>query len=230
MLEGVVGTDFAGGFVVEDFFVVDGGLEPLDTAEVEAKAVDGPHVEDAVFAGVVFFFDPGAKEVVELVQAGDALEVSDEELIADGLEESFDLPFGRSVPDRGVDEDSSNAAASESDFLGGVVGSIIDVDASGDSSFEDGGLEAVDEVWGVVVGVKLSVWDHAGGIVDEANEIGAGGLRIDAEVGADEGVALPKVIGVRFGKGLSTFAGDLGFRPQELEAIDVPSEGVGGDL
>lgn len=230
MLEGVVAADFAGGFVVEDFFVVDGGLEPLDTTEIEAKAVDGAHVEDAVFTGVVFLFDPGAKEVVELLEAGEVLEVADEELVADGFEESFDFSFGRSVPDRGVDEDGADAAASESDFFGGVVGAVINVDPSGDPSFEDRGLEAVDEVGSVVVGVELSVWDHAGGIIDEANEVGPGGLGVATEVGADERVALPEVVGVGLGKGLPTFAGDLGFRTQELEAIDVPTEGVGGDL
>ena len=91
VLEGVVGANFASGLVVEDFFVVDGGLEPLDAAEIEAKAVNGTHVEDAVFASVVVFFNPGAEEIIELLDAVDVLKVADEELIPDGFEESFNF-------------------------------------------------------------------------------------------------------------------------------------------
>ena len=44
ILKGVVGADFAGVFVEEDFFVVDGRLEPLNATEIKAEAVDGAHV------------------------------------------------------------------------------------------------------------------------------------------------------------------------------------------
>jgi hypothetical protein len=109
VVEGVVGADFAGGLEVEEFVVVFGVGESADEVEVESEAVDGFHAEGGVEVLVVGVFDPAGEGFVELAQRGDGAEVADEELFADGAEEAFDLAFGGSVADGGVDEDGAEA-------------------------------------------------------------------------------------------------------------------------
>jgi hypothetical protein len=232
VVEGVVGADFAGAFEEEEFVVVGVVVEAADEVEVEAEAVDGFHAEGAVFAGVVGGFDPLGELVVELVEVVDVAEIADEELVADGAKEAFDFAFGGTISDGGVDEDGAEPRADEAKFFGGVVGTVVDVDGFGDAAFVEGGLEAFEEVGGVICGVKGAVGDDAGGVVDEADEEGFGGVAFVAvgEVGAVHGVGLPEVVGVGFGEGEAGFGCCRITGLEEIEAVDDAAKGVGGDL
>lgn len=130
---------------------------------------------------------------VEFIEVLDLAEVSHEELVTHGAEEPFDFAFCGAVSDGGVDEEGAEAGADEAEFFGGVVGAVVDVYGFGDAAFVEGGLEAVDEVCGVVRGIEGAVGDYAGGVVDEADEKGFGGFAFVAcgDVGAVHGVALP---------------------------------------
>jgi len=143
----------------------DGG-EVADTAEIEAEAVDGLHAEDGVFAEMIGVFYPADELGVESGEPADVTEFSEEELFSDGAEEAFDFAFGGTISNGCVEEDDAEAGADEAEFFGGVVGAVIDVDGFGDAAFVDGGLEAVEEVGGVVGLIEGTVGDDAGGSVD----------------------------------------------------------------
>lgn len=159
--EGVINSDFSRLFEEEEFLVELGVLEEAGEVKVEAEAVDGFHTEGAVLAVVVGVFDPLTKGVVEGFEAGDVGEISYEELVSDGAEEAFDFPFGGSVAHGGVEENGAEAGADLSKLFGFIVASVVGVDGFGDAPFIEGELEAVDEVFGVVGGVELTVWDDA---------------------------------------------------------------------
>ena len=74
--------------------------------------------------------------------------------------------------------------------------------------------------------------DDAGGVVDEADEIGLDGFAAQAgvQIGAVEGVGLPEVVGVGFGKGEAGFGAVVAEGFEEVELFDDATEGVGGDL
>ncbi len=74
--------------------------------------------------------------------------------------------------------------------------------------------------------------DDAGGVVDEADEIGLDGFAAQAgvQIGAVEGVGLPEVVGVGFGKGEAGFGAVVAEGFEEVELFDDSTEGVGGDL
>ena len=152
---------------------------------------------------VVGVLHPAGELGVELGEAADVAEVANEELVAHGAEESLDLAFGGTVSHRGVDEHGAEAGADEGEFLGGVVGAVVHIDGFGQAALVEGGLEAVDEVGGVVGVVEGTVGDDARGVVDEADEKGLDGLATQAgvEIRTVEGVALPDVVGVGFGEG-----------------------------
>ena len=131
-----------------------------------------------------------------------------------------------------MDEDGAEADADGGEFLGGVVGAVVHIDGLGHAAFVEGGLEGVDEAGGVVGRVKGAVGDDAGGVVDEADEIGLDGFAAQAgvQIGAVEGVGLPEVVGVGFGKGEAGFGAVVAEGFEEVELFDDATEGVGGDL
>jgi len=129
-----------------------------------------------------------------------------------------------------VDEDSTDTAACEVDFLRCVIGAVVHIHGARNTTLEDGILEAIDQVGGVVVEVELAMGDNTGGIVNEADKVGFRRLAFDSHEGADEGVALPHIVGVGLGEGSTFFAGDFGIGLEQFEALDVATEGVFGDL
>lgn len=159
-------------------------------------------------------------------------------MVTNGAEEAFDFSFGSAIAHGGVDEDGAEASADLGELFGGVVGAVVGVDGFGDAAFVEGALEAIDEVFAVVGVVEASVGDDAGGVVDEGDEVdlsrcwslrGVGLIEV-AEVGSVEGVDLPEVVGVGFGKGESAFGLVWLFVFEEVVFVDGSTEGVGGDL
>jgi len=110
-----------------------------------------------------------------------------------------------------MNEDCADTTASQRDFFRGIVGAVINIHGPGDASFEDGILKTVDKIDCVIIRIKLAMWDDSGGVIDKANKVCSSRFAFDFNVWADEGVALPEIIGVRFGKCLTTFVGDLRF-------------------
>jgi hypothetical protein len=158
----------------------------------------------AVDALVVGVLQPAGELGVELLgEAADVAEIPDEELVAHGAEEALDFALGGTVSHRSVDEHGAEALADEGELLGGVVGAVVHIHGFGQAALVEGGLEAVDEVGGVVGVVEGAVGDDARGVVDEADEEGLDGLATQAgvEIRTVEGVALPHVVGVGFGEG-----------------------------
>ena len=132
----------------------------------------------------------------------------------------------------GVAEDGAEADADGGEFFRGVVGAVVHIDGLGYAAFVKGGLEGVDEAGGVVGFVKGAVGDDAGGVVDEADEIGFDGFAAQAgvQIGAVEGVGLPEVVGVGLGKGEAGFGAVVAEGGEKIELVDDAAEGVGGDL
>lgn len=84
-------------------------------------------------------------------------EIANEELIPHGAEETLNFAFGGIISNGCVNEDGAESGTDESEFLGYIVGAVIDIDRFGEAAFVKSSLEAVDEVGGVVRGVKGSV-------------------------------------------------------------------------
>ncbi len=228
----VVSADFSGAFKEEEFAIVGVIGDAAYEVEIKAEAVDGFHAEGGVLAYVVGAFDPLGELVIELAQVADVAQVADEELVSNGAEEAFDFSFGGPVSDRCVDEDGAEPGANEAEFLGGVVGAVIDIDGFGDAAFVEGGLEAVDEVDGVVGRIEGTMGDDAGGIVYEADEEGFErfAMKADLQVRAVECVALPEVVGVGFCKCESGFGTGVGGGFEQFVTVDDAPKGVGCDL
>lgn len=160
-LEGVVGANPSGGFEVEKFLVELALVEVSDAPEVESEAVEGAHADGGVFTQVIGVFDPAGEVFVEFLEAGNVIEILVEILISNGAEEAFDFSFGGSIADGGVDEDGAETGADLVELFGGVVGAVIGIDGFWDAAFEEGVLETLDEVLGVVGVEELSVGDDA---------------------------------------------------------------------
>lgn len=234
--EGVVDTDFASGFEVEEFVVEFGVREEAKATDIELEAVDGFHAKGGVFPGVIGVFDPAVEEVIEFFQGADVVEILGEELIAHGAKEAFDFAFGGSIAHGGVDEDGAEAGANLGELFGRIVGAVIGVDGFGDAPFEEGVLEATDEVEGVVFMIETSIGDDARGVIDEGDKKDfatrmVGGVRCAtiAEVGAMKGIDLPEVVGMGFGKSEAALEGVFGLGFEEVEFFDGTPKSIGGD-
>lgn len=231
-LEGVVGAHFSGLFEVEKLLVELALVEVTDAAQVEAEAVEWAHAEGAVISEVVGVFDPVGEVFVEFLQTGNVIKVLDEVLVADGAEEAFDLAFGSSVADGGVDEDGAEAGADLAELFGGVICPVVSVDRLWDPALIKGTLEAIDEVLGVIGIEELPVGDDAGGVIDEGDEEDLNGSVVawEAEVGSVKGVALPEVVGVGLGEGEPPFGqvGRVGL--EQVVFVDGASKGIDRDL
>lgn len=234
--KGVVDADFARGFEVEKFVIEFGVREEEEATDVELEAVDGLHAKGGVLPGMIGVFDPAVEEVVEFFQGADVVEILGKELVAHGAEEAFDFTFGGSIPHGGVDEDGAEAGANLGELFGRIVGAVIGVDGFGDAAFEEGVLEATDEVEGVVFVIEAGIGDDARGVIDEGDKkdfatrmVGGVGCATIAEVGAMKGIDLPEVVGMGFGKSEAAFGGVFVFGLEEIEFFDGSSEGVGCD-
>ena len=86
---------------------------------------------------------------------------------------------------------------------------------------------------GGIRSVELAVWYDAGGVVDEAYQVGLAWFGIDVQVGAVQGVGLPHVVGMGFGECQAGFfdraLGQSVDVVEQPECVDVTAKGVGGD-
>ena len=229
--ESVVGAHFAGAFEQEEFAAKRAGGEVTDAAEVQTESVDGFHAEGGMFAGVIGVFDPAGKFVVELPDAVEMAEVAHEELVAHGAEEAFDLAFGGTVSNGSVDQHGAEAGADDAELFGGIVRTVVHIDRLGHSALVERGLEAVDEVGGVVGLIERAVRNDARSVVNEADEVGLDGLfESVGEVGTVQGVALPEIVGMGFGKGQARFGAGVVGGFEQIETVDVPAKSVRRDL
>ena len=234
--ESVVDANFASGFEVEELVVKLGIRKKAKAADIEFEAVDGLHPKGGVVAGVIGVFDPTIEEIVEFFQGADVVEISGEELVADGAEEAFDFALCCSVAHGSMDEDGAESGADLGELFGRIVRAVVGVNSFGDAAFEEGVLETTDEVEGVVFVIEAGIGDDAGGVVDEGDKIdlagrmlGGIGFAAEAKIGTVKGVNLPEVVGVSFGKSEATFGGAFGFRFEEVELFDGSSKGIGGN-
>ncbi len=185
-----------------------------------------------MYAAVIGVLDPAGELVVELLQALDVAEIADEELVPHGAEEAFDFAFGGTVPDRRVDQHGAEAGANDAELLGAIVRTVVHIDRLGQAALVEGGLEAVDEVGSVIRGVKGAMGDHTRSVVNEADEVGLDGWLPESvgEVGTVQGVALPEVVGMGFGKGQPRLGAAVVGGFEQVEAHNVPAKGVRCDL
>ena len=127
-------------------------------------------------------------------------------------------------------EQTSHSRTDLEDFLGSVDGAVVDIERSGHPPFVKGGLERHDQGVDVLVEEELPVSAEPASIVNESDESGLIGLAVDLEIGAEQGVALPHVVGMRLGKGQTTLVGALIFGLEEIVLFDDAAEGIGSDL
>src|SRR5208282_4085532 len=153
-----------------------------------------------------------------------------EELVAHGSEKSFDLPLGRAVPYGRVGKQAADAGADLDDFLGGVDGAVIDVEAGGHPAFVEGGAQGLNQGSDILSREKLAVTADPAGVIEEGNETGLDGDAPDLEVRAVERVGLPHLIGVGFGEGQAVFARAVAVGLEHFVLADQAVEGGAGHL
>lgn len=94
--EGIVSPDMAI-FLHKEEFVVDLiGRQELDLRPIQSKAVQRRHLQGAVCLGVVVFLDPMSELLVKRLKRTQ-VQLADQELVAHGAKEAFDLAFGGPV-------------------------------------------------------------------------------------------------------------------------------------
>ena len=140
--EGIIVFDLAGVFGEKEFIGVVAGREELDAFQVESEAVDGFEACGGMDNGVVLVFEPEGELAVEGLKAGE-IELTGKELLTEAAEETFDFALGGAVADGGMAQDDAQSRADEGDFLGGVNGTVVDVELFGDAAFIEGVLSAV---------------------------------------------------------------------------------------
>ena len=184
-----------------------------------------------MLADVIGVLQPAGELIVELVETADVAEVAHQELVPDGTKEAFDLALGGTVPDRRVNQHRAEPGADDGELIGGIVGAVVHVDGLGDAALVERGLEAVDEVGGVVGVIEGAVRDDAGSVVNEADEEGLDGLlEFGVEIRTVQGVALPEVVGMGLGKCQPRLGAGFVGRFEQVETVDVPAECVRRDL
>jgi hypothetical protein len=197
----------------------------METMKVESEAVDGFHAECRMFAGMIGVLDPADEFVIKPFEVADVAEVANEKLVSDGSKESFDLALGGTIPHRGVNHDGAETGANHAELLGRIIGAIVHIDSFGHAALVDGCLEAVDKIGGVVGGVERPMRNNAGSIVNEADQEGLQRrLSPAVEVRTIECVALPQVVGMRFGEGQSCLGAVMVGRSEQVEPVDNPAE------
>ena len=156
---------------------------------------------------------------VEGFEAGE-VQLAAKELLAHGAEKPLHFSLGRAVAHRRVGEQAADPGADLDDFLGGVDGAVIHVQASWNPAFVEGGAEGFDEGIDVFGREELAVATDAAGVIDESDEAGLDGRALELDVRAVEGVGLPHFIGVGFGKSQALFVFRLGLGLEHVELFD----------
>ena len=205
------------------------GREVANAAAIKGKAVERGHPKSGVNLRIVIFFRPVGELAVEDVE-GCEVQIACEELVANGAEKSFDLPFGCAVAYGRVVEQAANAGADLQDFLRGVDRAVVHVQRTGHAAFVEGGAEGFDERVHVLGRKELTVTADAAGIVDKGNETRLNGRAVDAHVRAVKRVGLPHFVGIGFCKGETDLVRAIRIGFEKFVLVDEPTESVGGDL
>ena len=140
-----------------------------------AKRSSGRHAQDGMDLGVVLLLDPMSELAVETLPAKRDPVPAQRNWSRTVLKKSFDLSLGRAVPYRGVGEQAADAGADLDDFLGGVDGAVIDVEAGGHPAFVEGGAQGLNEGIDILGREELAVTTDPAGVIEEGNETGLDG-------------------------------------------------------
>ena len=146
---------------------------------------------------VVLFLDPLDELTVESID-GAQVQRAGEKLLADTSEKTFDFSFGGAVSHWSVVKKATHTGADLDDFLGRVDGPVVDVERLGDSPFIERGAKSLDESINILSKEELAVATDAAGVIDEGNEANLNRVTFVLDVGTDESVALPQLVGVSF--------------------------------
>ncbi len=178
------------------------GREREGAARLEA--LEGSGAGLGVGPAVVDGLDPGGEEPVELDEGGDTAGSDlDEELVAHGAEEAFDLASALRAAWGGVGEADAEHCARPQQRGGNERGAVVDVDRGGHPSGGKTGSQGRLQADGVLGVAPPVAGDGPGMVVDEGEQVGL--VALDHR--AVEGVAGPTVVG---GVGLEAPEGDRG--------------------
>src|SRR5579872_6303060 len=192
---------------------VGGAQRGRRAAGLEALEGSGPGF--GVDAAVVDELNPGVKRGVEIVKGGELRVVGlGKKLTADGPEEALDLAFAGGSKRCRVDGADTQRGAGGGELGRDVDLPVVDIQPRGDAAAEDGELENPFQARESFLEEELAVGNQAGVVVDEAEKCRSpklpGSLGI-GEVGTDEHVSPPQIVGPLPLEATEGFAGPLEF-------------------
>ena len=167
-------------------------------AGVPARQRRGPGL--GVLAAVIDGLDPGGEQPVQLVQVGEgvparvALGVAgdlDEELVANGPEEAFDLAAALRATRGGVDQPDPELRAGSQQPGVDERRAVVDIDRVRDSPGAERRAQRGGEADGVLGEPEPVPHDRPGVVIEEGEQVGLA----PADVRAVQGVAGPHLVG-----------------------------------
>ena len=200
--EGAIVHDAAFGLEQKQVVQIDRLVEVADLLSAQRPLLQGCRgAETAMGTLMVFAFQVGPQAAVEGLDAGGVGgREGAEQLPADGAEEPFDLALARRLMGPGVDEGDAELGADQRQVLGSIVGAVVDVQPLRDAAADQRLLEHRQEGHGVLGGCEGGERTHAGGVVEEADEVAAPAPASVGDRGAVHDVAHPQLPGKPVGE------------------------------
>ena len=124
-------------------------------------------------------------------------------------------------------QDGANALADLNHLERRIVAAVVHIKALTETPFVECGLEGLEQGLRVITEKELAVADDAAGVVEKYDKLGLSLASCVLHVGADHGVGLPELVGVRFGEGQPALALDIGVGFEQFVRFDDTSKRVG---
>lgn len=169
--EGVVGADLALVLDEEEFIVGLIGRKEADAGAIQGEAIQRAHAQHGMDLGVVLFLDPLGKLAVERFEGG-KVQLQAQEALAHPAKKALHFSLRRAITHRGMGQEAADPGTDLNDFLGGINGSVIDVEASRHPALVESGAQGLDEGIDIFGWEELAVTTDARGVIQESDETG----------------------------------------------------------
>ncbi len=153
-----------------------------------------------MLALVVLVLDPDGEGAIEGVEAR-KVELPIEEALSNGAEEPLNFSLGGAVAGGSVTQDGADALTDLGHLKRRVVAAIVDIQTLAKATLVKGGLEGLEQRFGIVTQEELAVAYDAAGVIQERDELGLCLAGAVLHVGGNHGVGLPEPVGMRLGEG-----------------------------
>src|SRR5260370_31680842 len=119
--------------------------------------------------GIVVVLGRMREVAIEGVEAR-KVQLPAKELLTDPAKKSLHFSLRRSISYRGMGQEAADAGADLDDFLGGVNGSVIDVQTRRNTALVESGAQGFDEGMDILVREELAVAADARSIIGKSEE------------------------------------------------------------